>query len=345
MKALAEAAHRRGKLVVTHIATLPDAMTAIEAGTDGLAHLFAGPASAPDFGKIAAAHHIFVVPTLTVLNTMCATNFDSELADDPRLKPYLPPAATAAMKAGFGLPAKLSCEGAGEAVRQLKAARVPILAGTDAGNPGTTQGASIHGELELLVRAGLTPVEALHAATAAASAAFHLDDRGQIAPGKRADLVLVNGDPTTDIRRTRDIVAVWKAGHPIDREAWKGIDRQTGGRRRQKRRCAAAAGLGVRLDRRFRAGRRTAGEVRRWMGRFNGSTGGRQIERENGGRCRRRGAQQRRAAGDRRGRAGVRVPVVRRDVLARPHTHGASKSRHRRRRFNSGPKATGKPIR
>jgi imidazolonepropionase-like amidohydrolase len=221
LKALADAAHKRGKLVVAHIGSLQQALDAIDAGVDGLAHLFAGPASSPDFGRIAASHHIFVVPTLTVLNTICATSFDSELANDPRLKPYLPAAAITAMQAHFGLPVKVSCEGASEAVRQLKAARVPILAGTDAGNPGTTQGASLHGELELLVRAGLTPAEALHAATAAAAAAFHLDDRGQIAPGKRADLVLVNGDPTADIRQTRDIVAVWKAGHAIDRAAWK----------------------------------------------------------------------------------------------------------------------------
>ncbi len=119
------------------------------------------------------------------------------------------------------MPGKISCEGANQAVRQLKAARVPILAGTDVGNPGTAQGASMHGELELLVRAGLTPVEALRAATEAPAAAFHLDDRGRIAPGKRADLVLVNGDPTTDIRLTRDIAAVWKAGREIDRAAWK----------------------------------------------------------------------------------------------------------------------------
>src|SRR5258706_752781 len=79
----------------------------------------------------------------------------------------------------------------------------------------------LDGEMELLVRAGLTPVEALRAATSAPAAAFHLDDRGQIAAGKRADLVLVNGDPTTDIRNSRDIAAVWKAGHAIDRAAWK----------------------------------------------------------------------------------------------------------------------------
>ena len=221
LKALADAAHKRGKLMVTHIGSLAQALDAIDAGTDGLAHLFVGASSSPDFGNIAAAHHIFVVPTLTVLNTICATSFDAELAEDPRLKPYLLPSESAAMKARFSLPAKPSCEGANEAVRQLKAANVPILAGTDAGNPGTTQGASMHGELELLVRAGLTPVEALRAATSAPAAAFHLDDRGQIAAGKRADLVLVDGDPASDIQRTRNIVAVWKAGHPIDREAWK----------------------------------------------------------------------------------------------------------------------------
>jgi len=221
LHALAVAAHRRGKMLVVHIGSLQQAIDAIDAGADGLAHLFVGPASSPDFGKLAAAHHMFVVPTLTVLNTICATAFDGQLAEDVRLKPYLPPDAASALKASFGLPGKISCEGASEALRQLQAAHVPILAGTDAGNPGTTQGASVHGELELLVRAGLTPIEALHAATAAPAAAFHLEDRGRIAPGKRADLVLVAGDPTIDIRNTRDIVSVWKAGHEIDRAAWK----------------------------------------------------------------------------------------------------------------------------
>jgi hypothetical protein len=221
LKALAVAAHKRGKLLVVHIGSLPQAIDAIEAGADGLAHLFIGPKSDPDFGKLAASHHVFVVPTLTVLQTICATPFDGELAGDARLQPFLPPTEIVMMKRNFGMAAKISCDGPNEAVRQLKAAHVPILAGTDAGNPGTTQGASIHGEMELLVRAGLTPSEALHAATAAAAAAFHLDDRGQIARGKRADLVLVNGDPTADIRNTRDIVAVWKNGLAVDRVAWK----------------------------------------------------------------------------------------------------------------------------
>src|SRR5262249_60162703 len=85
-----------------------------------------------------------------------------------------------------------------DTVKALKAAGVRILAGTDCGNPGTAHGASIHRELALLVAAGLTPAEALAAATAVAAGAFALADRGRIAPGLRADLVLVDGDPTVD---------------------------------------------------------------------------------------------------------------------------------------------------
>ena len=103
----------------------------------------------------------------------------------------------------------------------MKKAHVPILAGTDADNPTTSHGASIHRELELLVHSGLTPQEALAAATSVPASAFHLEDRGVIAPGKRADLLLVKGDPTRDIRATRDIVSVWKLGVENDRAAFR----------------------------------------------------------------------------------------------------------------------------
>jgi hypothetical protein len=125
LQALAVAAHARGKLIVMHIGSLQQAIDAINAGADGLAHLFVGSTSSADFGKLAAAHHIFVVPTLTVLQTICATKYDSELADDARLKPYLPPSEITAMKNNFGRSGNISCEGANEAIRQLKAAHVP----------------------------------------------------------------------------------------------------------------------------------------------------------------------------------------------------------------------------
>src|SRR5262249_4997059 len=108
-----------------------------------------------------------------------------------------------------------------QTVRALKAAGVPILVGTDAPNPGTAHGASLHRELELLVRAGLSPVEALAAATSAPAAAFHLSDRGEIAEGKRSDLLLVEGDPTRDITATRAIVGVWKEGKRINRDKYR----------------------------------------------------------------------------------------------------------------------------
>ena len=86
------------------------------------------------------------------------------------------------------------------------------LTGTDAPVPGSTYGASEHVELALLVRDGLSPVQALAAATSVPAQTLHLEDRGWIRPGMRADLVLEEGDPTTNILATRDIVAVWKRG-------------------------------------------------------------------------------------------------------------------------------------
>jgi imidazolonepropionase-like amidohydrolase len=102
-------------------------------------------------------------------------------------------------------------KGTDDGMRQLSKSHASLLTGTDAPAPGTSYGASIHGELALFVREGLTPVEAL-AATSAPARCFHLSDRGAIRPGLRADLVLVEGDPTKNILATRNIVAVWKRG-------------------------------------------------------------------------------------------------------------------------------------
>ncbi len=80
---------------------------------------------------------------------------------------------------------------------------------------------SLHRELELLVKAGLTPLEALASATSIPARIFDLPDRGRIIPGSRADLLLVEGDPTTDILSTRSITAVWKQGVEVDRQAYR----------------------------------------------------------------------------------------------------------------------------
>jgi imidazolonepropionase-like amidohydrolase len=222
LKAVIDAAHKRGKLAVVHIGSQQQAHDVIEAGADGLAHLFADSAPAADFGTFVASHHAFVVPTLTVLEGVGGVASGESLTTDPRLVPYLTRDDVANLKKSFSnLPKTLSEKYAEQAVIQLKTAHVPVLAGTDAPNPGTSHGASIHRELELLVRSGLTPQEALASATSVPATAFHLDDRGVIAAGRRADLVLVKGDPTQDILATREIVSVWKLGAEDDRAGYR----------------------------------------------------------------------------------------------------------------------------
>ena len=236
LKAVIDAAHKRGKLAVVHIGTQRDARAAIDAGADGLAHLFADSAPTPDFAKLAAAHHTFVVPTLDVLESVSGTASGESLAADSRLAPYLTTEDVGNLKRAFPkFTTSLSEKYAEQTVAHLKAAHVPVLAGTDAPNPGTSHGVSIHREMELLVRSGLTPTEALAAATSVPAAAFRLDDRGAIAPGKRADLLLVKGDPTQDITATRDIVSVWKLGIEDDRATYRAEIEKT------KQEAAAAA--------------------------------------------------------------------------------------------------------
>ena len=73
----------------------------------------------------------------------------------------------------------------------------------------------------MLAARGLTPRQALAAATSNVADAFRLRDRGRIAPGMRADLLLVNGDPTENVSATRDIAAIWKQGRRFNREAFR----------------------------------------------------------------------------------------------------------------------------
>ena len=219
VKALIAAAHKRGKIAVCHVGTYADAKECIEAGGDGLAHLFVDRRPDAGFGAFVAGHHAFVIPTLSVLQSITGGPESAELLHDARITDALPDADKVNMGKGFGRP-KGVYEAAVESIHQLRDAGVPILAGTDAPNPGTMFGASVHGELLSLTLAGLTPVQALRAATEAPAKAFGLADRGRIAPGMRADLLLVEGDPTKTITDTRNIVGVWKAGVATDRAGY-----------------------------------------------------------------------------------------------------------------------------
>jgi imidazolonepropionase-like amidohydrolase len=105
-------------------------------------------------------------------------------------------------------------------LREMHAAGVAFLTGSDAAVALVYPGWSLHGELESLVRnVGLTPAEALRAATMNPAALFHLEkELGAIEPGYRADLVLLAGDPLRDIRRTQQIAGVMQDGRWLDRK-------------------------------------------------------------------------------------------------------------------------------
>lgn len=188
--ALVDAAHAAGVKVIAHAITTREVEVALDAGVDGLAHVWADAGrSSVDLAARIAAQGVFVVSTLVYFEVISQQG--SGAADHA-----FPDSGTNAV----------------EAARALHQAGVPLLAGTDSTPFAPVHGQSMHRELVLLTRAGLTPEEALAAATSSPAFHFGLADRGRVAPGLRADLVLVDGDPTRDITATSAIVDVWRRG-------------------------------------------------------------------------------------------------------------------------------------
>lgn len=188
--AAVEAAHQQGRLVISHATTYKAYTDAKRAGVDIPCHV---PLDQPidqgfidQFGDSLAN----AVPTLIMMQSTVNNT---------------------------GAPYDAYIVAAQGSVTAMHDAGVSILVGTDANtapfvpaNPPF--GESFHAEMELLVAAGLTPVDALNGATSLAASAFGLGDRGQIKTGLRADLVLLSDDPTVDIRNTRLIKKVWATG-------------------------------------------------------------------------------------------------------------------------------------
>jgi imidazolonepropionase-like amidohydrolase len=189
-----------------------------------LAHIFGDEPIDDALVRKMAARGMFVTPTLSLFAALSGVGLGPELAADPRISPFLTATQRATLTApplGKGGPmasylSRFNIKTALENVRHLRAAGVRILAGTDTPNLAA-HGVSLHGELLLLTRAGLTPAEALKAATRTPAQAFKLGNRGRIATGARADLVLVDGNPLADINATRAIVRVFKNGYDVRR--------------------------------------------------------------------------------------------------------------------------------
>ncbi|QUH03121.1 amidohydrolase family protein [Saccharopolyspora erythraea] len=162
------------------------------------------------------------VPTLVMHRILDMPELGS--LTDERLR-YLPPGTAAQWKEivdGLYLPGRTGEESAQRRelferrlrmTAALREAGVPVLAGTDVGTPFTFPGFSLHDELELLVRAGFTPMQALRAATAEPAAFLGAGELlGTVEPGRLADLVVLDDDPLRDIANTRRIHAVVARG-------------------------------------------------------------------------------------------------------------------------------------
>jgi imidazolonepropionase-like amidohydrolase len=209
-------AHRYGKMAIAHVTTAVATQQAIAAGMDGLAHVFFDRPHTPELVAAIAASGAFVTPCLTV-NSSAIGISGAALAADERVRSKLSKKWLDSLCGCMNTYPQGNLDDIFATVFALHKAGVNVLAGTDVSDPlpnlgGLAHGASLHHELQLLVAAGLTPIEALRAATAIPARRFGLTDRGRITPGARADLVLVDGDPMTNINDTLSISAVWRRG-------------------------------------------------------------------------------------------------------------------------------------
>jgi len=230
--AIVEEAHKRGLRTAPHIFYLRDAKAAVEKGADALAHSVRD--LDVDAGLIAEMKRrdVGVIPTLTREVTVYAYETTPAFFSDPFFqrgmslyKEHVNIVSAPAFQERVrnDKVAQSIKQAFVQAKRNLKImsdAGIPIGLGTDSGVPnnmtfGRFQGYLEHMELELMVESGLTPMQALTAATSGSARIIRLDNVGTIAPGKAADLLVLDANPLQDIRNTKRLNSVWIAGRRL----------------------------------------------------------------------------------------------------------------------------------
>jgi imidazolonepropionase-like amidohydrolase len=225
-KAVIDEAHQKGLRVAAHEYALDDAKNLVGDGVDVLAHSVRDQLVDDAFVQSMKQRGVWYVPTFTVDESFFI------YAEQPTFVQTM----FFQKAAGPKLTEKLETQGYAEKVNQdpqteqhrkdfaiaqqnlkkLFDGGVHVGFGTDSGAlPGRIPGFSEHRELELMVEAGLTPMQAITAATGQNAKLLHATDRGTIAVGKRADLLVLDADPLVDIRNTRKIVAVYHDGRNV----------------------------------------------------------------------------------------------------------------------------------
>ena len=219
LEALISTAHQQNLLLVVHVDNLISAKEAITLGADGIIHSFLDKVVDDEFVKLMVDKQAFIIPTLTVQSSVSQQSTPEQQLENNSNFKYLSKQQRQQLKAqfpDFGIP-KQAFEKALTSVSKLSNANVPILAGSDAPNPGTTHGLSLHAELYLLTQAGLTNEQALHSATGAVGKKFAIGSRGTLAPGTLASMMLIDGNPFENISDTQNIDHIWKNGIEFNR--------------------------------------------------------------------------------------------------------------------------------
>ena len=229
--ALVDESKRKGLRTFVHIFYLKDAKIAVEKGTDVLAHSIRDQDVDAAFAAELKRRNIGYIPTLTRDLSVFVYETRPAFFDEPFFRRGI--ALYQSQVDQLNIPAsqekirndrqaqsiKPALQQANRNLKILSDAGVPIAMGTDSGasgNPGRWQGYFEHVEMEMMAKAGMTPMQVIVAATGGAASITKVDPQiGTIEPGKWADLLVLNANPLDDIRNTRQIHSVWIGGQRL----------------------------------------------------------------------------------------------------------------------------------
>lgn len=219
VRAAADEAHAQGLRVAAHATQLDIARRMVAAGTDILVHSVDDRPIDDALLAQLRANQVLYIPTLgvsqryaEVLGQQLRLSAYERALGDPSVIATLDDMAWLFPRRGRRAAAP-NIATASENLLRVHQAGITIAAGSDAGNIGTLHGPALHRELELMVEAGLAPADVLLAATrGGAQVMGRRSELGRLAPGYRADLLVLEASPLLDIRNTRRIALVMQGG-------------------------------------------------------------------------------------------------------------------------------------